>query len=304
MSISTNQKIEVIEFTDPVCTWCWGSEPVLRKLETRYGDQVEISFVMGGLVKDITSFYDRYNDIGGDPDRSNANIARHWLDASARHGMPVQSEGFKLFSREHPSSYPQNIAYKAAQMQDQVLANRFLRRIREASAAEARQTNTTEVLIELASEVGLDIANFLDCFSNGTAQVAFEKDLKTTSRYNARGIPTFLVRSGDRETLLNGYKRYEDFKAVITHLTDGATLERPIQSNEASILEFIRKYGSVAPVEIKLTFELTEFELKPMLDSLLAKGLISSREAGNGNFISPRTSPAACAPSSGMCAVS
>jgi hypothetical protein len=59
--------------------------------------------------------------------------------------MPVKGEGFRLFSKEHPSTYPQNIAYKAAQMQDQALAHKFLRRIREASAAEARQTNTTEV---------------------------------------------------------------------------------------------------------------------------------------------------------------
>jgi len=121
MNTTTNTTIEIIEFTDPVCTWCWGSEPVLRKLETRYGEQVKISYIMGGLVQDITSFYDSHNDIGGDPDRSNMNIAKHWVEASERHGMPVKSEGFKLFSREHPSTYPQNIAYKAAQMQDQAL---------------------------------------------------------------------------------------------------------------------------------------------------------------------------------------
>jgi putative protein-disulfide isomerase len=183
MTATINNVIEIIEFTDPVCTWCWGSEPVLRKLETRFGEQVKISFVMAGLVKDITSFYDRYNDIGGDPTRSNTNIAKHWLEASERHGMPVQSAGFKLFSQEYPSTYPQNIAYKAAQIQDQVLANRYLRRIREASAAEARLTNTTEVLVELASEVGLDVARFLEDFSRGAAQKAFEEDLALTAHY-------------------------------------------------------------------------------------------------------------------------
>jgi putative protein-disulfide isomerase len=65
---------------------------VLRKLETRFGEQVKISYIMGGLVQDITSFYDSRNDIGGDPERSNINIPRHWVDASTRHGMPVRSE--------------------------------------------------------------------------------------------------------------------------------------------------------------------------------------------------------------------
>lgn len=302
MTTTINSVVEIIEFTDPVCTWCWGSEPVLRKLETRFGEQVKISFVMAGLVKDITSFYDRYNDIGGDPVRSNANIAKHWLEASERHGMPVQSEGFKLFSQEHPSTYPQNIAYKAAQIQDQVLANRFLRRIREASATEAKLTNTTEVLVELASEVGLNIAIFLEDFNRGAAKMAFEDDLALTAQYQAHGYPTFLVRFGEKEALLRGYKRYEEFKAVMETLTEGAILERSIPASEEAIMAFIRTYGSVAPIEIKMAFDLNDAELKSTVDSLLAQQIITRREAGNGYFISPTISSMACDTATGICA--
>jgi protein-disulfide isomerase-like protein with CxxC motif len=108
--------VELLAFTDPVCTWCWGSEPVLRKLETWYVDAVFIRYVMGGLVEDITAFYDSANDIGGDPEKSNLQIARHWLEATARHGMPVRTEGFRLFSAETISTYPQNVAFKAAEL--------------------------------------------------------------------------------------------------------------------------------------------------------------------------------------------
>jgi putative protein-disulfide isomerase len=295
--------IEITEFTDPVCTWCWGSEPVLRKLETRFGEQVKISYIMGGLVQDITSFYDSFNDIGGDPDRSNKNIAKHWVDASERHGMPVRSEGFKLFSREHPSTYPQNIAYKAAQMQDQALANKFLRRIREASAAEARQTNTTEVLLELASEVGLDIARFLDDFTHGPAQKVFEQDLAITAKYGARGFPSFLLKYGEKEMLIRGYKRYEEFKALIGHLSGGEIQERPVSTDEGSLMAFITRYGSVAPIEVQMTFNLSDDELKAVLDLLFNKQLIRKREAGNGYFISPKLSAAACDPSTGVCSI-
>ncbi len=269
--------IEIIEFTDPVCTWCWGSEPVLRKLETRFGEQVKISYIMGGLVQDIMSFYDSYNDIGGDPERSNKNIAKHWVDASARHGMPVRSEGFKLFSKEHPSTYPQNIAYKAAQLQDQALANKFLRRIREASAAEARQTNTTEVLLELASETGLDIARFLDDFTRGPAQKAFEQDLAITAKYGARGFPSFLLKYGEKEMVIRGYKRYEEFKALIGHLSGGEIQELPVSADEGSIMAFIIRYGSVALIEIRMTFDLGDDELKTVIDSLLNKQLVQKR---------------------------
>ena len=93
-------QLEVLAFTDPVCTWCWGSEPVMRKVATWYGDAVRIRYVMGGLVDDIRGFYDRANDIGGDPESSNAQIARHWLEASERHGMPVKIEGFRPLSAD------------------------------------------------------------------------------------------------------------------------------------------------------------------------------------------------------------
>jgi predicted DsbA family dithiol-disulfide isomerase len=303
MNTPSDKMIEITEFTDPVCTWCWGSEPVLRKLETRFGEQVKISYIMGGLVQDITSFYDSFNDIGGDPDRSNKNIAKHWVDASERHGMPVRSKDFKLFSKEHPSTYPQNIAYKAAQMQDQALANKFLRRIREASATEARQTNTTEVLLELASEVGLDIARFLDDFTHGPAQKAFEQDHAITAKYGARGFPSFLLKYGEKEMVIRGYKRYEEFKALIGHFSGGEIQERPVSTDEWSILAFITRYGSVAPIEIQMTFDLSDDELKAVLDSLLNKQLIRKREAGNGYFISPKLSAAACDPSAGVCSV-
>jgi hypothetical protein len=217
--------------------------------------------------------------------------------------MPVRSEGFKLFSKEHPSTYPQNIAYKAAQMQDHALANKFLRRIREASAAEARQTNTTEVLLELASEVGLDIARFLDDFTHGPAQKAFEQDLAITAKYGARGFPLFLLKYGEKEMLIRGYKRYEEFKALIGHLSGGEILERPVSGDEASIMAFVTRYGSVAPIEIQMTFDLSNDELKTVIDLLLNKQLIQKREAGNGYFISPKVSAAACDPATGVCSV-
>ena len=303
MNLSKNKTIEIIEFTDPVCTWCWGSEPMLRKLETRFGEQVTISYIMGGLVRDITAFYDSYNDIGGDPDRSNSNIAKHWVEASTRHGMPVKSDGFKLFSKEHPSTYPQNIAYKAAQMQDQALANKFLRRIREASAAEARQTNKIEILLELASEAGLDIARFLDDFTHGSAQRAFEQDLATTTKYGARGFPSFLMKYGEKEMVIRGYQQYEDFKALIGRLTGGKLQELPIAANEESIMAFVVRYGSVAPIEIQMTFDLALDELEAVISSLLNKQLIQKRKAGNGYFISPKVSAMACDSATGVCAL-
>lgn len=296
-----NKILEVIEFTDPVCTWCWGSEPVLRSLEASYGNRIKVGYIMGGLVKDITAFYDSHNKIGGDIQESNKNIAGHWLEASERHGMPVKADGFKLFTKEQTSTYPQNIAYKAAQMQDEALANRFLRRLREATATEALQTNLTEVLVELASETGLDIARFLDDFTNGKAKAAFEEDLYTTAQFRAHGFPTFLVKYGEKSILLRGYQSYSSFKAVINQITNGELVEVKPEPSEDNILEFIKKYGSLAPVEIKMPFDLSDEGLEKMLNLLSGKRLINKRPAGNGYFISAVNNPMECNSETGAC---
>lgn len=97
--------------------------------------------------------------------------------------------------------------------------------------------------------------------------------------------------------------KYEEFKAVIEHLAKGTINERLIPASEETIMAFIRTYGSVAPIEIKMAFDLTDAKLKSTVDSLLAQQMITRREAGNGYFISPATSSMACDDATGICGV-
>jgi len=298
-----NNQIKIIQFTDPVCTWCWGSEPIIRKLQWRFGDQIEVSYIMGGLVNDIREFYDHANDIGGDPKESNENIARHWLEASQKHGMPIRTEGFQLFTEEHPSSYPQNIAYKAAQIQDQELANKFLRRMREATATEARQTNRRDELVGLASEVGLDIASFIKSLEDGSARQAFEQDLRIASKYLVRSFPSFRLVYGTESMNLHGFQSYDTLKAIFRNITNDTITERPVQKSAKSVLQFINRFESVAPVEIKKAFDLSENEMDSLVTPLINQDTVRKVWAGNGYLIRPTKEAMACDPESGVCTV-
>lgn len=298
-----SDQVEIIQFTDPVCTWCWGSEPVIRALQHRYGDQVRLSFVMGGLVDDIREFYDQANEIGGDPEQSNKNIAAHWIEASEKHGMPVRTDGFQLFTDEHPSSYPQNIAYKAAEMQSKKLADKFLRRIREATATEARQTNRRDELVGLASEVGLDIVSFINRLEDGTARQAFEEDLQLVREHRVRAFPTFKLVYDNAEIMLNGYQSYATFRKLLDQITDGKIQEKSIEQSEESVLDFIESFDSVAPSEVKMALDLSDAEWNRLRRTLEERELIQKVWAGNGYLIRSAQKRLACGPDSGICAV-
>jgi predicted DsbA family dithiol-disulfide isomerase len=298
-----SKQVRISAFTDPACTWCWGSEPVLRAVETRFGHQVHIRPVMGGLVKDIRAFMDTANGIGGDPEHSNAQIAAHWLEASARHGMPVKTDGFRMFTDQDVSTWPMCEAYEAARLQGEAAGGRYLRRLREATAAEARQTNRIEVQAELAAEVGLDLGRFLGALRDGSALTAFEADLAETARHGVRGFPAFLFE-GERRVMVPGWLPYEGFREVLGMVSGGGLVETAPPSTPEAIAAFIRRHGRVTDREIAVTFGLSDQAWGALEPEVLQAAGIEVEPAGNGRFLRVRGSAVGtCDPTTGACSI-
>jgi putative protein-disulfide isomerase len=276
--------VEIIEFTDPYCTWCWGSEPILRKLKWVFGDQIRVSYKMGGLVKDIKEFYDPLNQIGGK--FWYLQVANHWLEASSRHGMPVDTKQFSEYYLEFTSTWPANVATKAAEIQNKELAWKYLRRLREAAAAEARPIHRLEEQLKLAKEVGLTEKKMKEDIESGKAYEEFIKDIKECQERGITGFPTFLIRrlKDNFETIKVGYMNYSEFKKILEKITNKELKEKKIELSEKEALNFIKHYGKVATQEIAILFDISKNEAFSFLKSLENKDLIESQKAGNDYF--------------------
>lgn len=185
--------VVLTEYTDPNCTWSWGAEPIVRHLGTRYGDQIEIEFVLGGLVRDFEDFHDAANDISEPGD-----VAPHWEEASEQHGMPVD---VGVWDEDPPrSTYPASIATKAAFLQDSALGFRYLRRVREATLTERRNIARWETLWEIAESVGIELSSFAAALEDGRAERAAAGDLRSESRGNGR----FWLAAGAADAVRRG----------------------------------------------------------------------------------------------------
>jgi len=275
--------IELTEFTDPYCTWCWASEPILRKIKEHYGDQVKISFKMGGLVDDIKTFSDPSNQIGGETMFD--QIADHWEEASSIHGMPVEASIFRDLKGKFRSTHPANIAYKAAQLQDNDLANKFLRRLREAAAAESIEIHRTEVQVALAKEVGLDPKKFLEAIESGRAKDSFLEELKEVRSQGITGFPTFKISNQKGEAIyLNGFRRFEALESAFSRLNENGLKKREIPLNDENIISFIRKYRKVATQEVAILFGISKKDARDYLVNLEHKKRTNSIKAGNDFF--------------------
>ena len=152
--------VHVNYFTDPGSPHSWAAEPGLRRVLTRFGDGVEISYVMGGHARAID-----------DPMR----MLRDVLAAAAGSDMPVDP---RLWL-EHPpqSTYPSCMAVKAAA--EQGLEVEYLRRAREGFMVERRTLCRNEALVDLARTVpGLDVRKFAIDIGSDAIVESFSADLE------------------------------------------------------------------------------------------------------------------------------
>lgn len=279
--------LELVEYTDPYCTWCWGSEPILRKINEVYGGQVKIDYKMGGLVENIDTFFDPSNQIGGRDWYK--QVTRHWLEASGRHGMPVDEQVFYDLKDEAFSTYPASIAVKAAEFQDRKVAKLFLRRLREAASAERVLIHRLEVQAELAEEVGLDRDRLLGDIESGRAERAFKRDVEEARGKGITGFPTYVNRNKvGEERLIYGYHGFEAFEEAFRQLVKDPLIPAEIEPSQDNILSFIRRYGKVAPREVAEVFDLPMPSVDESLRQLVENGKIVEKKVGNGAFYLPK----------------
>lgn len=206
--------IQVVYFTDPICSTCWVIQPVLRKLELEYGKYINLKYCMGGLLPS----WQEYNKDGKKKMISTVSeAAKHWDEVCALYEMPGDGDVWK----EDPmsSSYPPSIAFKAAQMQSTDKAILFLRRIKEKVFLEKKNIIKWKHLENAAFDTGLDSARFLKDFE-GKAPALFEEDLKLAQRLGITGFPTLYFYTNDFNNphVIKGYQSYEKFEEIISQL--------------------------------------------------------------------------------------
>lgn len=200
---------------------------------TEFGDQVRITYVMGGLAREFQ------RPLGELP---------HVLDACAATGMPADPRLW--LDRPPSSSYPACQAVKAAA--EQGLEGPYLRVLREGVTLRGQALDTAPALIDAARAVaGLDVARFeIDLRSHAIVE-AFGADLERARAAAPAGrervpFPTFEIEGGAR---LEGEHRPEPLRAAL--LAAGAE-PRALPAPE----EALARFGTMATPEVAAVCEL------------------------------------------------
>lgn len=124
-------------------------------------------------------------------------------------------EGFRLFDKDHRSSYPLDIAFHAAKLTDPSKAQRYYHNLQTATIVNTRQTKKEEELVKIAEETGIDPETFIQHFHDGSAAKAFEVDPALCRTLNIHSLPAFLIQTETKSVLVQGLLSFEQFSRII-----------------------------------------------------------------------------------------
>lgn len=253
--------VEVVELTDPGCSWSWGSEPKLRLLRWRHGDRLRWRRVLGGLVGDMESYVRDF-----DPLRAVGRFTRYWRGVAARTGMPSPS----ALTHMYRSTEPACRAVKAAELQGEEVAARVLRRLRESTFVFGDPPDRLERIFESVAGVpGLDVERLAADLVSGEIERRFRDDWEEARRPDdllrslpegegsgrARfgegrwryAFPTLIVRGPRGERTAAGWQPFAEYAAALEAVCPGLTAVPRPAPDPATVLE---TWGTAAEAEL------------------------------------------------------
>jgi putative protein-disulfide isomerase len=199
-----------IYFADPMCSWCYGFAPVMRRLRGRYGDIAPVRPIMGGLRPGTTEPM---------PEPARRGLVHHWEEIGALTGQPfdaglAEREGFV---------YDTDPAARAV-----VLARRtsndagldYLEAAHRAFYAEGRDVTSEATLADIAAEQGFDRGAFLAGLADEGLREETRRDYATSQRAGATGFPTLIVgpnADGSYALVTRGYAAAETIFPGVDH---------------------------------------------------------------------------------------
>jgi len=231
-------QVQIIEYTDPVCSTAWGTEPFFRRLDWRFGQHLTWRKVMGGLVGNAATGKDNWDRISAaEPMRA------YWKRVWKLTGMPYPNPMNLMLQSTDPAGQ----AVKAAALQGQDIGEAVLRRFREEIFIFGNGPQTKDEFAKAARGVpGLDIDRWLADYDRPEVVEAYRADwaetrkpndyvrnlkhdspmngeLKHSEGHDRYALPTLILTGPGGEHTVAGWVDYEDYETALEAALPGST---------------------------------------------------------------------------------
>ncbi|MFT4797744.1 MAG: putative DsbA family dithiol-disulfide isomerase [Candidatus Azotimanducaceae bacterium] len=264
----SEQPVEIIEYTDPLCSIAWGTEPFKRKLQWRFGEKLSWRPVMAGLCKD-NSTVKMFQPWDGFT--AGQQYLKVWKRVTDITGMPYP-EDLRYMA---VTTDPPCLLVKAAELQGSDMADKVLRRFRESVFFYGTPVDSVDqAAIALEGIPGLDIKRMLNDAKSDEVIAAYLTDWEETRQpndyvrelnetetdhlkggmmfsegYERYNLPTFIFKGPAGERTVPGYRPYAEYEEALEAVSPGITK----QAQDAPTPEqAIAKWSTMTSKEIEV----------------------------------------------------
>jgi len=197
-------------FHDPMCSWCWGYRPVWQQLKAALPDSVEVENVLGGLAPDTNEVM---------PLELQAQIQAHWRRIESTLGATFN---FDFWTR----TQPRRATYKACRAvlaaSNQAHEEAMIEAVQRAYYLRAMNPSDTDVLVQLAAELALDITQFNHDLEAEKTHQRLERQIGFTRSAPIAGFPSLVLEvAGQQWAVAVDYKDHHSTLEQIIALSNG-----------------------------------------------------------------------------------
>lgn len=193
-------------FTDPMCSWCYGFSPEVKKLKENYKD-IDLEIISGGFSPYSKQVVD---------EEYKYFLAYHWNNVNARsgqffdHSMKFISDSFRYDTE--PSSRALMVIKELFPKQD----FEFLCLMQKAFYVEGKDITNDVVLAGLAEEIGIEKPVFLERFHSEEMKLKTNQGFQFSRQLGVQGFPTLLtLENGIVKVITRGFQDYDNLKIVV-----------------------------------------------------------------------------------------
>ncbi|MGH1485601.1 MAG: DsbA family protein [Cellvibrionaceae bacterium] len=174
---------------DPMCSWCWGFRPVWHAIKNSLPNNITVKYVLGGLAPDS--------------DELMPEDVKHYVQANWRRieqtipGTQFNDEFWRQ-CKPRRSTYPSCRAVLAAKKQGVEFEEAMIEAIQHAYYLNAQNPSDNAVLIQLAGNINLKVADFEKQLNSTEIQTQLMQNLELYGQLShasgASGFPSLVLK--------------------------------------------------------------------------------------------------------------
>lgn len=198
---------------DPLCSWCWGISPQLKRLRDTYSERFPFELVVGGLLpyedEPLSPIYKRF-------------LRRHWAEVQALSGQPfnfevLAEESNFVYNTERPCR-----AVAAVRKMAPEYTFDFFDSVQRAFYLDNRDTNQLQSYFPLLEQYRLDPQEFVSLFNQEEVRKDAHDDFSWAKQVGVKGFPTMLLQHrGELHAIAMGYSTFERMNRIVGNVLLG-----------------------------------------------------------------------------------